>query len=134
MLLKNWNWKFDFCPLVFGEQLLGGPIHPVAFGQHAHPHIAIDEPRRFRGGTRGSMRRWPGPVQRTRVRLEPQLPGLLQAKQQERTTRNWCRQGMDVQDTVCAVRWTSRGRPSGKLSVRQHSKLKWVDYIILLYL
>jgi len=134
MLFKNLKWKFGLCPIVFGEQLFGWPIHPMAFGQHAHPRVAVDESGRFRGGTRGPMRRWPGPVQRTRLWLEPQLPGLLQTKQQERATGNWCRQGMDVQDTVRAVWWTSRGRPSGKLSVRQYSQFKWVDYMILTYL
>lgn len=35
---------------VLGEQLLGGSVHPLAFGQHAHPRTAFDEPGRFRGG------------------------------------------------------------------------------------
>lgn len=52
---------------VLGEQLLGGPVHQVAVGQHAHPHSAVDEPGRFRGGARGPVRRRPGPVQRARL-------------------------------------------------------------------
>lgn len=88
MLFKNLNQKSGLCPIVFGEQLFGGPIHPMAIGQHAHPRVAVYESGRFRGGTRGSMRRWSGTVQRTRLRLKPQLPGLLQTKQQERATGN----------------------------------------------
>lgn len=110
--------------IVPGEQLHGGPVHPLAFGQHSHSHFAVDESGRFRSGPRGSMRRRSGPVQRARFRPEPQLPGLFQTKQQERTAGDGRRQGVDVQDTVRVVRWIARRRSGGQLPVRQHTEFQ----------
>lgn len=96
-----------------GEQLPGGPVHTVAVGQHPHPRAAVDEPGRFRGGPGRPVRRRPGTVQLARLRPEPQLPGLLQAEQQARAAGDGRRQGVDVQDTVRAVRRPARRRPGG---------------------
>jgi len=96
----------------------------VAVGQHPHSRAAVDEPGRFRGGPGGSVRRRPGTVQRARLRPESKLPGLLQAEQQTRATGDGRRQGVDVKNTVRAIRWPAWRRSGGQLSVRQHSQLE----------
>ena len=62
-------------------------------------------------------------IQCQRLRLEPQLPRLLQAEQQAITTGNGSRQGVDLENSVRSFRKHSRRRPRLLLPVRQHAQL-----------